>query len=106
MGRADGDRVAQLLLGITRTQGEHGHLATMLFDELHGTFDGALLVGARGEPEVGGIDVLPVGGHVDLAPGAGTRFTQQRIFMIAPDQPFRRVSSGSKAEPLPTTVQG
>ena len=106
MGRADGDRVAQLLLGITRTQGEHGHLATMLFDELHGTFDGALLVGARGEPEVGGIDVLPVGGHVDLCARRGTRFTQQRIFMIAPDQPFRRVSSGSKAEPLPTTVQG
>ena len=71
MGRADRDCVAQLLLGITRAQREHGDFAAVLFDELHGTFDSALLVRARGEPEVGGIDVLPVGGHVDLCARRG-----------------------------------
>ena len=45
--------------------------ATVLFDELHCTFDGALLMGARGEPEVCGIDVLPIGGHIDLRARGG-----------------------------------
>jgi hypothetical protein len=37
----------------------------MMFDDPHGLFDGALLVGADREAEVAGVDVLAVGGDHD-----------------------------------------
>ena len=64
--------------------------------------DGAFLMRARGEPEVGSVDVLAVSGDVDL----GARRRHPLDAAQDAHRAFIRESSGSKAEPTPTTVQG
>ena len=58
---ADAGGIPQLLLGLGRPEGEHGHLAAVAFGDLHGFFQRTLLVRAGREAEGGRIDRQPVG---------------------------------------------
>ena len=66
---ADRHRVAQLLLGLGRAEGEHDGLAAVLLDEPHRLLDTALLVRADREAEVLRLDRLRVVGQHDPAAG-------------------------------------
>ena len=68
---ADRQRGAQLLDRLGVAEGEHGRRATGRRGDLHGELDGALLVGADGEPDVPAVDGLAVLGEQHLAGGVG-----------------------------------
>jgi len=104
VGCANGRRIAKLFFSFASAEGQHRDLAPVLLDKLHRTFDGTLLVWARCEPEVRRIDVGTIRGDIDL--GAGSRHSLHTNKNLHKGQLLRRVSSGSKAEPLPTTLQG
>ena len=99
--RPDAHGIPELLLGRGRAERQHGHLATVLLDELDGSLDGALLVRAGREAQVGGVDLAPVGRDVDLRAGCGHP-------LHADEDPhdFIRASVGSNGPCSPTTSTG
>ena len=104
-----GQRVADLLLGLWRTQREHHGLAAVLFDQAHGLLDPALLVGADGEAQVACLQCARV--CAENHPAA-----RQRHPLDADEDPhvstgsaaLTRSLSGSKigVEPATSTVTG
>ena len=102
---ADAGCVAQLLFGLGRSQCEDGDLAVVLLGDLNGLLDRAFLMGTGGEPEMGRVDGITVGGHVD----SGSRSWNP---LDADEYPhggrydFIRVSSASNTAPVEATVTG
>ncbi len=68
---ADRHHVPQLLLGLRRTEGQHGRGATVLLDQPHRLLGPALFVRADREAEVPGRDRPLVVGEHDLASRQG-----------------------------------
>ena len=100
---ADAGRVPQLLLGLGWAESEDGDLTPPGFGYPYGLLDGAFLVGAGGEAQVGGVDSLAVVGEVD--PGSGSRHPLNAYKDLpGAGQDFIRESAGSKIPPGPATA--
>ena len=97
---ADAGGIPELFLGGGRTEREYGRLAPVFFDELCGRFDGALLVRAGRERQVGGVDGLAVGGDVDVSTGRRHALHADEHSHRGSD--FMRSSVGSNNGWLPT----
>jgi hypothetical protein len=96
---ADRHRVAELLDRHLGPERQDGALAPVRRDEAHGLLHRALLVGAHGEAQVAGVDLLLVRGQRELAGG-------RRHALDADEDVHRRIRRfwGSKSGVLPATA--
>ena len=100
---ADAGRVPELLLGLRWAESEDSDLTAPGLRDLYGLLDGAFLVRACSETQVGGVDSLTVVGGVD--PGSGSRHPLNADKDLhGAGQDFIRESAGSKIPPGPATA--